>query len=77
MIVGGENQGEVIPDIGEGKGELPTLPQDDPEQKEEEPPRDGNVNADGEMISGIFVSDNVGFCAEKCRLVCGDPERDG
>ncbi len=77
VIVGGENQGEVIPDIGEGKGELPTLPQDDPEQKEEEPPRDGNVNADGEMISGIFVSDNVGFCAEKCRLVCGDPERDG
>ena len=61
VIVGGENQGEVIPDIGEGKGELPTLPQDDPEQKEEEPPRDGNVNADGEMISGIFVSDNVGY----------------
>ena len=61
VIVGGENQGEVIPDIGEGKGELPTLPQDDPELKEEEPPRDGNVNADGEMISGIFVSDNVGY----------------
>ena len=61
VIVGGENQGEVIPDIGEGKGELPTLPQDDPEQKEEEPPRDGNVSADGEMISGIFVSDNVGY----------------
>ena len=61
VIVGGENQGEDIPNIDESNGELPTLPQDDPEQKEEEPPRDGNVNADGEMISGIFVSDNVGY----------------
>ncbi len=61
VIVGGENQGEDIPNIDESNGELPTLPQDDPEQKEDEPPRDGNVSADGEMISGIFVSDNVGY----------------
>ena len=69
VIVGGENQGEEIPDIGEGQGELPTLPKDDPENKTDDPqqdnntelPRDGNVSADGEMISGIFVSGNVGY----------------
>ena len=69
VIVGGENQGEEIPDIEGGQGELPTLPKDDPENKTDdpqqdnntEPPRDGNVNADGEMISGIFVSGNVGY----------------
>ena len=61
VIVGGENQGEDIPNIDENNGELPTLPQDDPEQKTDEPPRDGNVSAEGEMISGIFVSDNVGY----------------
>ena len=69
VIVGGENQGEEIPDIEGGQGELPTLPKDDPENKTDdpqqdnntEPPRDGNVSADGEMISGIFVSGNVGY----------------
>ena len=61
VIVGGENQGEDIPNIDENNGELPTLPQDNPEQKTDEPLPDGNVSADGEMISGIFVSDNVGY----------------
>lgn len=61
VIVGGENQGEDIPNIDESNGELPTLPQDNPEQKTDEPLPDGNVSADGEMISGIFVSDNVGY----------------
>ena len=69
VIVGGENQGEEIPDIEGGQGELPTLPKDDPENKTDDPqqdnntelPRDGNVSADGEMISGIFVSGNVGY----------------
>ena len=61
VIVGGENQGEDIPNIDESNGELPTLPQDNPEQKTNEPLPDGNVSADGEMISGIFVSDNVGY----------------
>ena len=61
VIVGGENQGEDIPNIDDGNGELPTLPQDNPEQKTDEPLPDGNVSADGEMISGIFVSDNVGY----------------
>ncbi|HAL11350.1 MAG TPA: hypothetical protein DCP22_03415, partial [Ruminococcaceae bacterium] len=61
VIVGGETQGEEIPDIDGNQGELPTLPQEDPEQKNDEPPKDGNVSADGEMISGIYVSDNVGY----------------
>ena len=61
VIVGGENQGEDIPNIDESNGELPTLPQDNPEQKTDEPLPDGNVSADGEMIGGIFVSDNVGY----------------
>ena len=63
VIVGGENQGEEIPDIEGGQGELPTLPKDDPENKTDdpqqdnntEPPRDGNVSADGEMISGLLT----------------------
>lgn len=68
VIVGGEEQGEEIPQIGEGQVELPTLPQqteepgDNPEPPAaDEPPRDGNVTAPGEMISGIYVSDNVGY----------------
>ena len=68
VIVGGEEQGEEIPQIGEGQVELPTLPQqtekpgDNPAPPPaDEPPRDGNVTAPGEMISGIYVSDNVGY----------------
>ena len=40
VIVGGENQGEEIPDIEGGQGELPTLPKDDPENKTDDPQQD-------------------------------------
>lgn len=61
VIVGGEAQGDDIPDTDENSGELPTLPTEKKEDTDTEPPQDGNVNDDGEMISGVYVSGNVAY----------------